>query len=100
MTVTITEYDNGLKGTLSGRLDTAASEQCAKDMQPFMEQAHRNIELDMAQLEYISSSGLRILLTLLKQVHSKGGQLTIRNLSEGIREVFTLTGFFRIFDIR
>ena len=49
MTVTITEYDNGLKGTLSGRLDTAASEQFAKDMQSFMEQAHRNIELDMAK---------------------------------------------------
>lgn len=100
MTLTILEYDKGLKGALSGRLDTAASEQFAKDVKPLMEQAHRHIELDLARLEYISSSGLRILLTLLKQVHSKGGKLTIRNLTEGIREVFTLTGFFRIFDIR
>ena len=100
MTLTITEHDNGLMGMLSGRLDSASSEQFAKDMQPLMEQAHRIIELDLAELEYISSSGLRLMLALLKKVNIEGGQLTIRNLTGVVREVFTLTGFFRIFDTR
>lgn len=100
MTLKIAEQDNGLKAELTGRLDTAASEQFARDMNPLLEQAHRNIELDLAGLEYISSSGLSLLLTLLKQVNSKGGQLTLKNLNESIREVFTMTGFFRLFNIR
>ena len=100
MTFVIKETGGILTGILAGRLDTVAAEQTGKDMQPLLEQAHRIIEIDCTNLEYISSSGLRLLLTLRKQVAEKGGTLVIRNINDEIRNVFTLTGFFKLFDIR
>lgn len=93
--------DNGdsIIGTLIGRLDTVNSDKFNKDMQPLVEAANRHIELECSQLEYISSSGLRLFLTLRKQVAAKGGKLVIRNINDTIREVFTITGFFNLFEV-
>ena len=43
--------------------------------------------------------GLRLFLTLRKQVAAKGGKLVIRNINESISEVFSITGFFNLFEI-
>ena len=93
--------DNGdkLTGTIIGRLDTVNSEQFNNDMQPLMNAADRHIEQECSQMEYISSSGLRLFLTLRKQVAAKGGKLVIRNINEAISEVFTITGFFNLFEV-
>lgn len=93
--------DNGDKiiGSIIGRLDTVHSEQFNNDMQPLMNAADRHIELECSQLEYISSSGLRLFLSLRKQVAAKGGKLVIRNINEAISEVFTITGFFNLFEV-
>lgn len=99
MQLNITDNGNTLIGTLIGRLDTVHSEQFSKDMEPLMEAADRHIELECSQLEYISSSGLRLFLGLRKQVAAKGGKLVIRNINDSIREVFTITGFFNLFEV-
>lgn len=99
MKLSIIENGDTLIGTLCGRLDTVNSEQFGKDMQPLMDKAHYNIELECSELEYISSSGLRLFLGLRKQVAAKGGKLTIRNINSTIREVFTITGFFNLFNV-
>lgn len=99
MELIITDNGDSLVGTLKGRLDTVNSEQFNKDMQPLMEAADRHIELECSELEYISSSGLRLFLMLRKQVSAKGGKLVIRNINDTIREVFTITGFFNLFEV-
>lgn len=99
MELTITDNGDKLVGILNGRLDTVCAEQFSRDMQPLMDAADRDILLDCAALEYISSSGLRLFLTLRKQVAAKGGKLTLRSLNEDVQEVFTLTGFSNLFDI-
>lgn len=99
MELIITDNGDSLVGTLIGRLDTVNSEKFNKDMQPLMEAANRRIELECSKLEYISSSGLRLFLTLRKQVAAKGGKLVIRNINDTIREVFTITGFFNLFEV-
>lgn len=100
MNLEIKEKDGILIGYLSGYIDTVTSDQIGKEMEPLLEQANRNIEIDCSQLEYISSSGLRLLLSLRKQVAADGGSLVIKNINDEIRKVFTLTGFFKLFDIR
>lgn len=100
MNLEIKEIDGILTGVLSGYIDTATSEQVGLEMEPLLEQANRAIEIDCSKLEYISSSGLRLLLSLRKQVAADGGSLVIRNINDEIRKVFTLTGFFKLFDIR
>ena len=52
--------------TLKGRLDTLAAQQVSKDIQPVLEHAGGTVTLDCSDLEYISSSGLRIFLTIRK----------------------------------
>ena len=100
MNLEIIETDGILTGVLSGYIDTATSEQVGQEMEPLLKQSNRAIEIDCSKLEYISSSGLRLLLSLRKQVAADGGSLVIRNINDEIRKVFTLTGFFKLFDIR
>jgi len=97
MTLTIAEDNGTLTGALAGRLDTAAAAQFAKDMQPLIDNAHRHILLDCERLTFISSSGLRLLLTLRKETQSKGGDITIKNVPAEVKQVFTITGFYTLF---
>lgn len=99
MELNITDNGDIITGTLIGRLDTVNSEKFSKDMEPLLAAADRHIELECTQLEYISSSGLRLFLGLRKQVAAKGGKLVIRNINDSIREVFTITGFFNLFEV-
>ncbi len=98
MVLEITEKDGMVIGYLKGRLDTAASTQFARDMQPLMDNADKHIVLDCEGLEFISSSGLRLFLSLRKQSMAQKGDVTIRNVSPEVKQVFTITGFFSLFN--
>ena len=100
MTITITTHGEQTVCTLQGRLDTLAAQEAAKDMQPLLEHADKEILLDCTELEYISSSGLRIFLSVRKEAAKKGGKVIIKGLGEGIRQVFLMTGFYNLFDIQ
>lgn len=84
---------------LSGRLDTAAAAEITPDIQTLAEQAAGHIIIDCTELAYISSSGLRLFLTLRKESAAKGGKLQVRNINADIRQVFMMTGFISLFDI-
>ena len=93
MEVKITEKDNVMTAQLIGRLDTAVSQQVATEMQPVIDQADK-------ELAYISSSGLRIFLTVRKAAASKGGKVIVRDINNEIRQVFMMTGFLNLFEIQ
>lgn len=96
----IKEQNAGIYATVSGRLDTPASVLAQEEMAPLMENADKEIVLDFARLDYISSSGLRLLLTLRKQAAARGGNVIIEHVSEEILKVLTMTGFVNIFEVR
>ena len=81
-----------------GRLDTAAAPQANIDVQPVMDNTESDIILDCSQLQYISSSGLRIFLSILKNAKSKGHHVYIRGINADITKVFKMTGFFNPFE--
>lgn len=85
--------------TISGRIDTAAAAQFATDMQPLIKNADKEITLVCNELEFISSSGLRHLLTLRKATMAMGGKVIISGLNADIMQVFTITGFNSLFEI-
>lgn len=97
MTLTITDEGSYMLAVLDGRLDTAASTEFSKDMQPLLDNANKNITLDCEKLAFISSSGLRLFLTLRKAAQAKGGEITIKNVSPEVKQVFTITGFVSLF---
>ena len=99
MEVNITKQDKVTTAQLIGRLDTPASQEVANTLEPLQENAGGTIILDCSQLEYISSSGLRIFLTLRKAAMAKGGNVIVRGMNEEIRTVFMMTGFLNLFQI-
>lgn len=87
----------GDKGEIlcSGRLDAA---QCAK-AEEFLGSVDSASTLDFAQLEYISSAGLGILLKTQKRLVGNGAGLKIINVNNHIHDVFRYSGFHSIFEI-
>ncbi|MGN0067568.1 MAG: STAS domain-containing protein [Bacteroides sp.] len=97
MKLEIIDHGAEVKGILIGRLDTAASAQFATNMQPLIDRADKHILLDCSQLEFISSSGLRLFLTLRKATIAAHGDVTIMGMNNEVKQVFTLTGFLSLF---
>lgn len=85
--------------SLIGRLDTPAAQEIAPEMDLLKDDANDIIVLDCTEMDYISSSGLRLFLTLRKAAAEKGGKVVIRGISDSIRSVFMMTGFLNLFEI-
>ena len=84
--------------SLSGKLNTDAANSSANDILSALDGAEKII-FDLNGLEYISSSGLRILVAALKKIRKQGGTLTLKHVGEQVREVFDMTGFAQIFNV-
>lgn len=100
MTTTIESNGDQLIAKFSGRLDTAAAVQTAEDVKPLLEAANKEIVLDCTDLQYISSSGLRIFLSVRKEAAAHGSKVIVRNINSDIRQVFVMTGFVSLFEIQ
>ncbi len=98
MTTTIQEFEDRIVATLSGELDTAAAPETEQALQPLLNVAGKTIVIDCTSLEYISSSGLRILLGILKKAQANGSRVVLKNVNEVIKDVLDLTGFISIFE--
>jgi len=98
MTTSIQEIDGKLVATLCGELDTAAALETEKALEPLLHSEGKEVILDCSQLEYIASSGLRILLSILKQAKSVGSRVVLKNVNDVVRDVLELTGFVSIFE--
>ncbi|SFG13873.1 STAS domain-containing protein [Oribacterium sp. WCC10] len=91
LNITKKKEGSNLEFALEGRLDTTTAPQ-------FDEQINAEIEgvtdltMDFAALEYVSSAGLRVLLSAQKKMN-KQGHMVIKNVSEEINEIFNVTGF-------
>ena len=83
-----------------GRLDTAAAPQCEQELKPLNDCAGEDIILDCTALDYISSSGLRLFLGVLKNAKPKGSHVFITGMNEDLRNVFTMTGFINLFEFK
>ena len=98
MKTTFEEKDGNYVMHFEGRLDTAASVQTEQEMKVLHNCEGHDIILDCAQLEYISSSGLRLFLALLKVAKSKGSKISISGMNDYLRQVFAMTGFTHLFE--
>ena len=82
--------------TIKGNLDTVTSPDLQKELDA-LDPAVKELVFDFASLDYISSAGLRVMLTANKKMMASGGSMTIMNTSPAVREVFDMTGFSDIF---
>lgn len=97
MTIEKTANGTQLTMTLSGRLDTTTAPQLETQLKESIDGVEHLI-LDFAALEYLSSAGLRVLLSAQK-IMNKQGSMVVRNVNETIAEIFEVTGFCDVLTI-
>ncbi len=83
--------------TLTGRLDTTTAPDLEKEVKESIEGVEK-LDFDFTSLEYISSAGLRVLLSAQK-IMNKQGSMVIKNASDEVKEIFEVTGFADILTI-
>lgn len=84
---------------LTGRLDASTVGQLERALAEAQAAGVRAIVIDMSQLTYVSSSGLRVLLSARSAIRKNGGDLFLCALSHSVREVFDMVGFSAIFSL-
>ena len=96
MDINLNKNEDKLIISLEGRLDTTTSPNLESEYKKLDE---INIVLDLKKLNYISSAGLRVLLTMQKEMNKKG-TLEIINVCDDVLDIFEVTGFNDILNIK
>lgn len=99
MKTTIEQQEGKYLVTLEGELDTAAATEVEKTLQPLYTTNGKDVIIDCERLEYIASSGLRILISILKGAKAGGSKVLLKHMNDDIKSVFKLTGFINIFEV-
>ena len=85
--------------SLSGRLDAYAANDVERKLDSLLAAEQVHLVVDLSCLEYISSSGLRVLLAALKKVRKQQGDIRLACLQPYVREVFDIAGFTQLFKV-
>ena len=97
MEIKKTVNSSDLTVELVGRLDAVTAPQLEKELNASLDGV-KSLKFDFAQLEYIASAGLRVLLVAQKRMN-KQGSMVIKNVSEEVKEVLDMTGFINFLQI-
>ncbi len=85
--------------SLSGKLDTTTAKIFEAKILAQIESGDRRFIIDLAQLDYISSAGLRVFVFAAKRLNSANGKIVLCSLKDPVREVFDIAGFSSIFPV-
>ncbi|MDD5793571.1 STAS domain-containing protein [Clostridium sp. HCP1S3_B4] len=92
MEIKVNMKNDNLIISLIGRLDTMTSQKFEEKIKSISFDEIRNITINMKELEYVASAGLRVILMLNKKIIKNGGKLKIINANNVIKELFTMVG--------
>ncbi len=99
MDFTVDEFGDVRAVRIAGNLDTQTSQVAQEQLMRLIDNGATKILVDFEDLNYISSSGLRMLLVAVKRLEGTSGQLRICNANKMVREVFDTSGFSEIFSV-
>ena len=97
MTITKDANGNTLNVAVAGRLDTTTAPELEEVLKSSLDGVE-DLRLDFKELEYISSAGLRVLLSTQK-IMNKQGKMTVCSVNSVVMEIFEVTGFSEILNI-
>lgn len=83
----------------AGRIDSSSSGELERRLLEHVSGGEKRIVMDLLDVDYISSAGLRVLLLAANKLRPQGGQIVLCSLGQSVREVFELAGFTPIFSI-
>ena len=90
---------NALVVSVKGRMDAVTAPEFEKAAETLMGEGETAFVVDLAELDYISSAGLRSILALTKKLKTNGGSLHLAALQDAVREVFDISGFSSIIPV-
>ncbi len=91
--------DSSLIIKAKGRMDAKTAPDFEKECLEWIDKNETNLIINLGELDYISSAGLRSLLSVGKKLKSEGGKIVFCKLSGMVREVFDISGFASIFPV-
>jgi len=100
MDITESKSAGTLVMTPNGRLDAASAQAFHERLLSRIDGGETSVLLDLVHLDYISSAGLRSLLTAAKRLQACDGRFAVCALTDNVREVFQVSGFDTIIEIR
>jgi anti-anti-sigma factor len=86
--------------TIAGRLDGFTSAAHEAELKALLAGEASSVTIDLSELEYVSSAGLRVLLMTAKQAKAKGGAVVLSSPTSVVLDVLKISGFDKIFEIR
>lgn len=84
---------------VSGRLDQSQTAVLEETLQKLLLEGHIWLVIDLSEVTYVNSGGLRCLVTIWRQARDHGGKVVLCNLSERISQVFAVVGFDKVFEV-
>ena len=99
LTYEIEEQDKALLFRLDGRLDATSSPHLENKLNEQVEAGQKNILLDFGQVDYLSSAGMRLLLSATRRLAKDGGKLALCSIGDDVMEIIKVAGFERILHI-
>ena len=94
------ENDHQVTLILDGRLDTSVTQQTEKEVEPLFEYQDCEVVIDCSRLDYISSSGLRMMMAINQRCRANRCDIVIKGLQEKVYDVFMTTGFVHLFKFK
>lgn len=98
MKTTVEEKDGVITVVFEGRMDTKSTPEVEEDLKPLFDSENQEIVIDCSNLEYVASSGLRVLLSIAIDSQSKGKHVTIKGMNSFVSNLFEMSGFTDLFD--
>ena len=92
MEVKFNKQDSTLTVEISGNIDTVTAPELDSQLQENLADV-KELILDFAAVDYISSAGLRVILMTNQMMEDVDGSMTVKNVNEDVRDVFEMTGF-------
>ena len=92
--------DGILIAVADGRVDGANAQEFQGELTDAIEADDRGLVLDLGQITYISSAGLRVILLTAKALNRQDAELAVCSLTDSVREVFEISGFDKIIPVR
>jgi len=99
MEISTKKENNAVVVSVKGRMDAVTSPEFEKSLSALIATGENTFLINLSQLEYISSAGLRGILTIAKQLKAKDGKIFFAALQGAVKDVFQISGFGTIFKI-
>ncbi|MCH9612608.1 MAG: putative anti-sigma factor antagonist BtrV [Chlamydiia bacterium] len=84
---------------IDGRLDAETAVQAENRINQLLEGKSKKVILDLAKVDYLSSAGIRLILSLTKKLKTEEGKLVVCNLHEDVSQIIKMAGFEQILNI-